>query len=129
MEQRSKILVVEDKTKWQAMLSALLTQAGYEVRNAYGHGQALFEIARERIDLVILDLDLPGSHLRAQQRFEGEDLLDALKAKGIFTIIVTPLPIWTGDYCRNTALVALTPSLRNFVSLMMTFVGKGSLLW
>jgi len=69
------------------MLSTALDKAGYEVKQARHHGEALTMLGHDKYELVILDLRLEGS--LKQTRFEGEDLLETLNDKGLFSIIVT----------------------------------------
>ena len=57
------ILLVEDESLIRLILAEELTEAGFEVREAAGGGQALAEIAAEadRIALLITDIHMPGS--------------------------------------------------------------------
>lgn len=54
-----KILVVDDKIPTISLLKRTLEQNGYEVSTATRGREALDIIARQRIDLVLLDLNLP----------------------------------------------------------------------
>lgn len=87
MEHRPRILIIENEKRWQQMLTGALQSAGYDVEQAFFHGEALSKLEHREFDLVIVDLDLPGS--LQQARFEGEDILDELKTKGILSIVVT----------------------------------------
>lgn len=55
-----KILVVDDEEKIVDLVRAYLEKHGYGVVIAYNGKQALEVAARERLDLIILDLNLPG---------------------------------------------------------------------
>jgi DNA-binding response OmpR family regulator len=56
----SHILVVDDEPQIRAMLSTLLQQNGYQVSEAE-EGEAALQITRSiKIDLIILDLLMPG---------------------------------------------------------------------
>lgn len=56
----SHILVVDDEPQIRAMLSAMLQQQGYQVTEAED-GEAALQIARStQVDLIILDLLMPG---------------------------------------------------------------------
>lgn len=56
----SKILVVDDEAKIVKLVRSYLEQAGFQVVDA-GDGQtALIQARRERPDLIVLDLGLPG---------------------------------------------------------------------
>jgi twitching motility two-component system response regulator PilG len=57
---RNKILVVEDEESLLKLESILLTSKGYKVTAVTEGNAALTEFARERPDLVILDVMLPG---------------------------------------------------------------------
>ncbi len=67
------ILVVDDEVLIRRTLSASLAKAGYRVSTAFNAEDALAIAVRDRPDLVLLDIGLPGmdglealSHLRAQ---------------------------------------------------------------
>ena len=58
-EPKAQIMIVEDDKDISDVVALLLTHAGYEVRQA-GDGQtALMEISDD-LDLIILDVMLPG---------------------------------------------------------------------
>jgi len=83
------ILVVEDDPSIVLGLRMNLTRAGYRVRTAADGRIALAELAKERPDLLILDLMLPGvDGLEILQRVRQEDstlpvvVLTALGAEG-----------------------------------------------
>jgi len=67
----ARILVVEDERDIAALVAYHLTREGYRVRTADGGAEALQAVSRERPDLVILDLMLPG--------FSGYDVLAELR--------------------------------------------------
>ncbi len=56
----SKILIVDDESKIVSLVRAYLEKAGYAVVTAEDGQTALIQARRERPDLVILDLMLPG---------------------------------------------------------------------
>jgi DNA-binding response OmpR family regulator len=75
-----KILVVDDEAKIVRLVRSYLEQAGYDVVEA-GDGQtALIQARRERPDLVILDLGLPG--------IDGLEVIRTLRREGDTSIIV-----------------------------------------
>jgi two-component system alkaline phosphatase synthesis response regulator PhoP len=55
-----KILVVDDDKQIVRLVTAYLTQAGYDVVTAYDGESALHVMRHERPDLLVLDLLLPG---------------------------------------------------------------------
>jgi len=75
-----KILVVDDETKIVRLVRAYLEQAGYAVVEA-GDGQtALIQARRERPNLVVLDLMLPG--------IDGLEVARTLRREGNLPIIM-----------------------------------------
>ena len=72
-----RILIIEDDLHIGDMVALVLTKEGYAVSRSYSGTEALFVIAENEPDLVLLDLMLPG--------FSGEELLDKLSA---FPVIV-----------------------------------------
>ena len=57
---RERVLVVEDDPEINAMVAGLLAERGYDVLSA-GDGRDMERLLnREQLDLVILDLMLPG---------------------------------------------------------------------
>jgi DNA-binding response OmpR family regulator len=56
-----KILVVDDNTAWRATLADALAQARFDVISAASGAAALEALARGPIELVVLDVQLPGT--------------------------------------------------------------------
>lgn len=83
---RSTILVVEDNILNRELTMALLKTEGYDVHVAQDGAEALMFLGRERVDLLLLDIDLPF--------IDGHRLLQALKEKGIDVpaIFISGLP-------------------------------------
>lgn len=59
-EDLSKILVVDDDTNIRALLRQELEAVGYRVREAKDGLEAIGEVKKERPDLIILDVMMPG---------------------------------------------------------------------
>ncbi|KJS38555.1 MAG: hypothetical protein VR70_09630 [Rhodospirillaceae bacterium BRH_c57] len=79
-EQRQHILVVEDDPATQALVSAYLKDAGYTVSVA-ASGEAMRQVmARSRVDLVLLDLNLPDA--------DGIQLAHALRRQSRMPIVI-----------------------------------------
>jgi two-component system, cell cycle response regulator DivK len=53
------ILVVEDQEDNRQILRDLLTNAGYEMAEAVNGEEALAEVAKQRPDLILMDIQLP----------------------------------------------------------------------
>lgn len=61
MEGQRKILLVEDDPGSRKLLGLILRQSGYEVIEAVDGIEALARAQTSRLDLLILDLQLPGT--------------------------------------------------------------------
>ncbi len=85
-ELRKNVLVVEDNVLNRELMSALLKGAGYNVFVAKDGAEALMMIGRERVDLMLLDVDLPF--------IDGHSLLQAVRENGleIPPIFISGLP-------------------------------------
>lgn len=69
-----RILVVDDEQSIRTIVEYALRDAGFEVLMAARGDEALEIVAREAVDLVVLDLMLPG--------VDGFGVLKAVRAKG-----------------------------------------------
>ncbi|MDO4311715.1 MAG: response regulator transcription factor [Eubacteriales bacterium] len=74
-----QILIIDDDIYIGNMLEETLTKEGYHVLRAYSGTEAVLLLSREKPDLVLLDLMLPG--------LKGEEVLPQIK--GIPVIIVS----------------------------------------
>ncbi len=85
-ETRKTVLVVEDNVLNRELSNAVLKTAGYNVLLAQDGAEALMLLGRERVDLMLLDVDLPF--------IDGHKVLQALREKGmeVPTIFVSGLP-------------------------------------
>ncbi len=68
-----KILIVEDDIQISKMEATLLTKCGYEVKNAFSGTEAMLVLEKERFDLLILDIMLPG--------MSGDEVLTEIRKK------------------------------------------------
>ncbi len=62
-----KILVVEDDVSIHALIDEILRKERYSVLNAYSGTEALMILEKEKVELILLDLMLPG--------LNGEEIL------------------------------------------------------
>ena len=77
---RRRLLLVEDDRTLRQALTFNLTREGYEV-TAAGDGEAALEAARnERLDLILLDVMLPG--------MSGVEVLRVLRREGVATPVI-----------------------------------------
>ena len=65
------ILVVEDDTDIHNLIKKILEKEKYKVVNAYSGTEALMILNKENIDLILLDLMLPG--------LNGEEIIKKVK--------------------------------------------------
>lgn len=82
----SKILIVEDDMSIHKILEEILKQEKYETLNAYSGTEALMLLEKDNVDLVLLDLMLPG--------LNGEEII---KKVNNIPIIVLSAKISTDD--------------------------------
>jgi DNA-binding response OmpR family regulator len=67
-------LIVDDDPDFHDFLSFLLESEGYEVRSAYDGASAMEQLADDGIDLMLLDVLMPG--------MDGFEVLAALLGEG-----------------------------------------------
>lgn len=60
MSRPRRVVYIEDNAANLALVTKVLTHSGYEVQGAATGESGLELVAREKPDLVLLDLDLPG---------------------------------------------------------------------
>lgn len=120
----SKILVVDDEEEIRMLLSRFFNKKNYEVRTAESAEEAFGILEKERVDAVLLDIELPGiSGLDALRRIRtswpdlpvvmisGQD--DEVVAKdtlryGAFDYVVKPLDF---EYLERTVYLRLFQQL------------------
>ena len=74
-EETARILVVDDEAPVRDLFAEVLSRAGYVALPAADAGRALEVLDEDDIDLVLLDLNMPGPA-------NGEDLLFLLRDRG-----------------------------------------------
>ncbi|WP_075721399.1 response regulator transcription factor [Roseburia sp. 499] len=60
MNEKSRILVVDDNSEIREVINILLSGEGYEVEEAGDGAEALQKVQQEEYDLIILDVMMPG---------------------------------------------------------------------
>jgi len=87
-----KILIVEDEEALCLLYKEELSQEGYDVMTVYDAEQALEVLTRERFDLIITDIRMPGR--------DGVELITQILGlrKGIPIIINTAYQSYKEDF-------------------------------
>ena len=101
---KQRILVIEDDTDIRELIRHNLSREGYEVACTPEGEKGLRMVEKERYDLVLLDLMLPGLHglevcrrIRANNDLRGTGIL-IVSAKDEEADIVTGLELGAEDY-------------------------------
>ena len=89
MADAAKILVVDDDAYVRALVTKLLEKKGFTALPAADAWQAMDMLQQQAVDLIILDLRMPGP-------VDGEQLLFALRDQGN-DIAVIVLSGWVDD--------------------------------
>ena len=101
-EAKTRILVVDDDARLRDLLNRYLGEQGYSVRTVASSIEMNRQLARERYDLMILDLMLPGEDgLSICRRLRGgnEDMpIIMLTAKGDEVDRIVGLEVGADDY-------------------------------
>lgn len=95
---KDRILIVEDEEDINRLLAKLLQGEGYETLQAYSGTEALLLLEREKPDLILTDLMLPG--------ISGEELLGKIREKPGCTLPVLVLTARAALKDRVTLLKA-----------------------
>ena len=75
------ILVVEDDHNISDLIHMYLVKEGFDVRIAGDGGRAIEEFGKQKFDLILLDIMLPG--------IDGFELMDYIRSTGIPVIFLT----------------------------------------
>ena len=101
-ELKTKILVVDDDLRLRDLLNRYLTEQGFAVRTVSDANEMNRQLARERYDLMVLDLMLPGEDgLAVCRRLRGnsENMpIIMLTAKGDEVDRIVGLEVGADDY-------------------------------
>ncbi len=85
MQKTRRLLVVDDDGEIRSLLSNLLSSRGYKVRTARDEREMQRILNSSRIDLVILDIMLPGKDVRpVSPELQREPALLCLRSDGSF---------------------------------------------
>jgi two-component system KDP operon response regulator KdpE len=76
----SRILVVDDEPQLRGVLRSTLSALGFEVADAESGETAIEMVRKERFDLILLDVNMPG--------FSGLDTCRAMRQRSDVSIIM-----------------------------------------
>lgn len=75
-----KILLVDDEPRMLQSLRDLMIASGYQVQTALGGQEAVARLNENRVDIMLLDLKMPG--------FSGHQVMDYVDEKSIDTTVI-----------------------------------------
>ncbi len=101
---RAKILVVDDEDQVVQIFQDLLTQQGYEVVSCGNGDDAIAMVTTEQFDLVLTDINLPGT--------DGLEVVRAAKAADKDTCVI----LITGYASTTTAIDALRQGAYDYIT-------------
>jgi DNA-binding response OmpR family regulator len=105
MEQKKKILIVDDERDIVKAVMIRLQGAGYEVVTAFDGAQGVFMAHKEKPDLIILDIRMPaGNGFSVAQRLK--------RSMHTFTI---PVIFLTGSPEKNAEKKAMALGARFYI--------------
>ena len=96
-ELKTRVLIVDDDQRLRDLLVPYLGEQGFETRAVADAPAMDRQLARERYDLIVLDLMLPGE--------DGLALVRAVRSRGIRTPLIA-LTAHAGAKMRVRALMA-----------------------
>ena len=106
MNQKIRILVVEDEPAVATFMTFLLSRAGYEVENAFNGMRGMELGTTQRFNLILLDVDLPG--------INGFDICRELKQRWICHN--TPIIFLSGNALEERRALALELGAADFIA-------------
>jgi len=105
MSAGARILVAEDNEVLQKLVKRAFEREGYVVVPALTAAEMLAEVAREKPDLIVLDVGLPDG--------DGRDLLAMLKKESRTRAI--PVVVWSGRDTESDRRIALELGAEDYV--------------
>ena len=105
-EAKPRILVVDDELVVQQFLSAILTEAGYEVETADNGSDASEKLESKRYSVILLDIKMPG--MSGIQLYEQIQKMVQSLAKRVVFITGDVMGTDTWRFLRKTEVPYLT---------------------
>jgi len=103
MSQPAQVLVVDDEQNIRLTLSALLSRAGYVVTAAATGEEAVALFDRQRFDLMLVDLQMPG--------INGIQVVEALRQRNLDTMVI----VLTGHGSLETAIEGMHQGIFDYM--------------
>jgi DNA-binding response OmpR family regulator len=103
MTQTAHILVVDDEQNIRLTLSALLSRAGHTVTAAASGEEAVAMFDRQRFDLMLVDLQMPG--------INGIQVVEALRHRSLDTVVI----VLTGHGSLETAIEGMHQGIFDYM--------------
>jgi PAS domain S-box-containing protein len=103
---KAKILIVDDEQQNRKLLEMLLRPEGYLTQSAANGQEALASVAQSEIDLILLDIMMPG--------MDGFEVAKILKAEPATANI--PIVMLTAQVDREARLAGLEAGAEEFLS-------------
>lgn len=102
---KNKILIVDDDVNYVELLQILFEEEGFEVLSAFRGKQALDIMSHEKIDLVLLDYQMP--------EMDGFEVLDSMNNNRFETKI--PVIMLSANYDREIYDSAFKKGVTDFI--------------
>ncbi|MCM1144889.1 MAG: response regulator transcription factor [Blautia sp.] len=120
-----KILIADDEAEIRELLRLYLEKDGYEVLEAANGAEALSALQREAVDLIVLDIMMPGiDGYRVLQNIREKNNIPVimLSAKGSDSDKILGLDLGADDYITKPfqpleAVARVNSNIRRFYSL------------
>lgn len=103
---KHKVLTIDDEESVRDLLTSILVEAGYDVITASNGTEGLKISTEEKVDLIILDLVMPG--------FNGFQVCERLRANNATK--TTPILVLTGLAGTEEMEMALNAGADDFVT-------------
>jgi DNA-binding NtrC family response regulator len=104
MPEKRRVMVVDDDRAFRLSTAELLRQEGHDVVLAGSGAEAVKELEGQRVDLMLLDLRMPG--------LDGVDLVEVLRKRGVGV----PILMITGFGSIETAVRSLHTGADDFLA-------------
>ncbi|MCE5271818.1 sigma-54 dependent transcriptional regulator [bacterium] len=117
-----RLLIVEDDFSQRDILAQILSDEGYSVEQAAGGEEAVGRLGKEKFQVVITDLKMPGKDgldvLRAAVEADESTLVVLMTAYGTVETAVTAMKAGATDYLtkplnKDELLIVLEKALKN----------------